>query len=171
MHFSFNLSMNNRFTIVPRLKTYFDLTQMENNAKSSQNQNSSSSSNRNQLKTSLSPDAIKMYSDEKINSEVERNMESMNQTVKILTERLQLYRMRIHTLEISKTNDTNFLRHQLKLQQEENKKLKFSLEEYQNRLHILEEDNIQKANEIDRMHKTIRKLKEMLDYEITMNDR
>ena len=156
-------------------RTYFDLTKwkkhMRTQLKSSRIPSSSSSRNGLRPRTSINPEQMQTFSDEKINVEMDKNMISLNQTVKVLTDRLHLYRMQIHTLEISRANEVAFLKQQLKLQMEENEKLRFSLDEAQQRIHELDNESIQKEKEVAHMRRTILKLKDLLNYEMTMNDR
>lgn len=150
---------------IPR--TYFDSTKWRKHMmiqlKSSRIPSLSSSRNGLRSRTSINPEQMQMFSDERINDEMDKCMLSLNQTVKVLTDRLYLHRMQIHTLEISRANDLAFLKRQLKLQMEENEKLRFSLDKAQQRIRKLNNESIQKEKEIARMRRTLLKLKDLLN--------
>lgn len=150
---------------IPR--TYFDSTKCRKHMmiqlKSSRIPSLSSSRNGLRSRTSINPEQMQTFSDERINVEMDKCMLSLNQTVKVLTDRLYLHRMQIHTLEISRVNDVAFLKRQLKLQMEENEKLRVSLDKAQQRIRKLDNESVQKEKEIARMRRTILKLKDLLN--------
>lgn len=150
---------------IPR--TYYDLTKwrkhMMTQLKSSRIPSLSSSRNGLRPRVSINPKQMQTFSDERINVEMDKCMLSLNRTVKALIDRLYLHRMQIHTLEISRANDVAFLKRQLKLQMEENEKLRFSLDKAQQRIRKLNIESIQKEKEIARMRGTLLKLKELLN--------
>lgn len=176
-------SKSSEVSTIPR--TYFDSTKwrkcMMTHLKSSRIPSSSSSRNVILPQTSITPDQMQTFSDEKINVEMDKCITSLIQTAKVITDRLHLHRMQIHTLEISRANEVAFLKQRLKRQIEENEKLRFSLDKAQQRIHELHNEIIQKEKEMARMrsfdymrsqlHRTLLKLKDLLNHEMTMNDR